>query len=219
VQDAYTIDLARPTLLLALTWHHGGAFGHWGDEAELLCRLFAHIEKRGANLLVRLHDRHRYEPAYLELLAHVSRGRPHVQLKFKSDAPDSFVDLLISHTMLSNYSSMLNAFYYTGRPTVHIDPGTRGPGYYRRWSWGKLRKRRVDDTACLWKLDPGEVGGLRAQSLPDLLAAIDQALADPHCCTERARLFCDRYITGVDGHTCERIERTLAQWLRETPEL
>jgi hypothetical protein len=214
VQPHYAIDLARPTVLLALTWHHGGSLNHWGDEAELLDALLRRIEQRGANALVRMHDRHRYEPEYVALCEQLADGRAGVQLKWKSSAPDSLVDLLVSDAMISNYSSILNGFYHSGRPSVHIDPADAraGQAYYRRWRSGKLQRVRIDDPASLWKLPPSEVGGLRAQSFDELLQCVDRALAEPDCCAELARAFCARYVTEPDGRTCERIAAMLASW-------
>ena len=215
VQADYTIDLSRPTLLLALTWHHGGSLGHWGDESDLLDRLLRHIEARGANTLLRMHDRYRYEPTYLATLERLVNGRASVQLKYKSSSPDSLVDQLVSAAMISNYSSILNGFYHTRRPTLHIDPAdTTGKAqYYRRWKSGRVQSVRVKDPQRIWKLDPGEHGGLRAQSFDELLSAVDLALSDPGCCEQRALDFCRRYISAADGRTCERITRMLHAWL------
>ena len=56
--------------------------------------------------------------------------------------PDS-LDVLLSSAMISNYSSFLNAYYHTGRPSLHIDPVTHGsPNYRRDWRWG-------DDSASI----------------------------------------------------------------------
>jgi hypothetical protein len=219
VQSHYTIDLARPTVLLALTWHHGGSLNHWGSEAELLDGLLRRIEQRGANALVRMHDRHRYEPQYVTLWEQLVQGRPGVQLKWKSSSPDSLVDLLVSDAMISNYSSILNGFYHTRRPSLHIDPADARAGetHYRRWRSGKLQRVRVDDPASLWKLPPSEVGGLRARSFDELLACVDRALAEPDCCAELARAFCERYVTVPDGSTCERIATMLAAWTAAAP--
>jgi hypothetical protein len=217
VQAHYGIDLSRPTVLLALTWHHGGSLHHWGDERELLDRLLRHLETRGANALVRMHDRHRYEPEYAALYEQLVQGRRHVQLKWKSSAPDSLVDLLVSDVMVSNYSSILNGYYHCLRPTVHIDPADArgGAQFYRRWQSGRVRKVRISDPTSTWKLPPSEIGGLRARSFDELLRCVDQALEDPSCCAERAQAFCARYVTAADGSTCERIATLLSAWIAE----
>jgi hypothetical protein len=210
-------DPRQPQILLGLTWHHGAALAHWGDDPALLARLFDHAAGRGARVLARMHDRHRYQPAYLAAVEGTAAGRANVRLAYKDEHPDSLVDLLSSSVLVSNYSSLLNAFYYTRRPTVHLDPHLPGGAglVYRRWKRGKLREERVNSPAEIWKLDPGEIGGLRAKSFDAALRAIDRALDQPDCCERKARRFTDRYITGADGHTCERITGYLRGWLAE----
>lgn len=211
----YTIPVdRRPTVMIGLTWHHGGAFGHWGDEATLLATLCERIGAMNANVLVRMHDRHRYEARYLKLVDRVAAQHAHVQVKFKSDNPDSLIDLLVSDVVVSNYSSLLNHFYYTGRPSVHIDP-TPNDGrtaYYRELKWGFVRKREITDNAEQWKLAPDEIGGLRAQSFDELCTMIEQGLREPTCCDAQARAFTDRYITSADGSSRERAAQGLLQW-------
>ncbi|HXI22067.1 MAG TPA: CDP-glycerol glycerophosphotransferase family protein, partial [Gemmatimonadales bacterium] len=215
-RDAYPVDVAgRKNILLALTWHHGAALAQWGEDATLLGRLFDHAAERGANVLVRMHDRRRFDPEYLHTIARAAADRPTVWICFKDEHPDSLVDLLLSDVMVSNYSSLLNAFYYTGRPTVHLDPHRPGQeGYvYRRWKRGRLREERAREAERIWKLDPGSIGGFRASSFEQALEQIDRALADPGCCAAPARAFTDRYITAVDGHTSARVAGFLEEWL------
>lgn len=215
VQDHYSIDLLRPTVLLGMTWHHGGALGHWGDDETLHEALAQHLGRRGANLLIRMHDRHRYDDADVRRMEALAARHAHVQLKFKSSSPDSLVDLLVSSVMLSNYSSFLNAFYHTAKASVHIHPvAPAGQANYRRHlRWGKLRVKKVDDAMASWKLPPTEVGGLIAHSFEELLTAVDRCLGDPACCAELARSFNERHVTQADGSTCQRITSYLQQWV------
>jgi hypothetical protein len=117
--------------------------------------------------------------------------------------------------MLSNYSSFLNAFYHTGKPSIHIDPLTRdgGPGYRRELRWGRLRVKKVADPYATWKLQPSDVGGLVARDFPELLAAVDRALDEPRCCEALSADFNGRHVTGADGRTSERLARDLRRWL------
>lgn len=214
VQEHYRIDVARPTVLLGMTWHHGGALSHWGDDDALHERLARHIGELGANLLIRMHDRHRYERADVQRMEALAARHRHVQLKFKSDHPDSLVDLLLSSVLVSNYSSLLNAFYYTGKPSVHIDPiAQAGPNYQRVLRWGTLWRRKVQDPLSSWKVSPDDVGGLRARSFDELLAGVTRGLAEPGCCSEAAATFIERHISRADGRSCERIAAALRQWL------
>jgi hypothetical protein len=212
--DHYRIDLERPTVLLGMTWHHGGALEHWGDDAELHQRLAEHVGALGANLLIRMHDRHRYARAEVQRMEALASQYPHVQLKFKNSHPDSLVDLLLSSVLISNYSSLLNAFYYTGKPSIHIDPiAHEGPNYRRDLRWGTLRTKKLEDPLESWKLSPDDIGGLRVGSFSELLAAVSQGLSDPSCCSATAQAFVERHITLADGSSCERICDRLRRWL------
>jgi hypothetical protein len=214
VQPHYRIDLRRPTLLLGMTWHHGGALAHWGDDQKLHEALAARLEQRGANLLIRMHDRHRYESADVARMERLAAQHPNVQLKFKSSSPDSLVDVLVSSVMISNYSSFLNAFYHTGRPSIHIDPiATGGPNYRRELRWGRLWVKKLVDAHATWKLPASDVGGLIAHDFSGLLAAIDRSLDEPRCCEALSADFNRRHVSGADGRTSERIASDLGAWL------
>ena len=216
IHGHYDINLRRKTVLLGMTWHHGGALAHWGDDATLHQRLVEHIGDAGANVLIRMHDRQRYEQPDIERMERLASGFDHVQLSFKSEAPDSLVDLLLSDVVVSNYSSLLNAFYYTRRPTIHIHPVAESmqPQFHRHMKGGRVRKQPVDDPMRFWKLSPQEVGGLRATCFDELLSGIDRALSQPDCCADLASAFIDRYITREDGNSCERIAQYLLDWTR-----
>ncbi len=215
VQAHYRVDLGRPTLLLGMTWHHGGALGHWGDDQALHEALALHLARRGANLLIRMHDRHRYETADVARMERLAATHANVQLKFKSSSPDSLVDLLVSSAMISNYSSFLNAFYHTGKPSIHIDPVARdgGTNYRRHLRFGRLWVKKVADPMASWKLPPSDVGGLVAHDFGELCACVDRALDDPLVCQALSRDFNQRHVTLPDGRTAERVARQLMEWL------
>ncbi len=215
VASHYGFDVQRPTVLLGLSWHHGGALGHWGDDAVLHERLVQHVGSAGGNVLIRMHDRHRYASEDVARMEALAAKHPHVGLKFKSESPDSLVDVLLSDVMISNYSSFLNAFYYTGRPSIHIDPmaGITGTHVFREMKRGKLRVKKVSDPLATWKLSPDDIGGLRAQSFDELLSRIDTAMADPACCKELSAGFIARHVSQENGATRQRIAEHLRQWV------
>jgi len=218
VTDAYPgIDMVkRPNVLIAMTWHHGGLMGHWGDEWELLDKLLNHIEKLGANAILRMHDRKRYDPDYLAAITRFCEKRTGVLLKFKSDSPDSLVDILISDMMITNYSSFANLFYYTGRPTVHIMPPEAGEGLVmRQWSKKEISVEPVDNQEVFWKHPPEDVGGLRALSFDELLQSVKKAIKEPYCCVDIANNFIERHIEKVDGKSCERTAQMFRQWVQK----
>lgn len=216
VQDAYSIDLQKKVVLVALTWHHGGSLVHWGDEEQLLTRLAQHAQALGASILLRMHDRRRYAGDYVALVTRVAESlRGSLMLKWKDESPDNTIDMLVSDVCVSNYSSVLNSFYYTERPTIHIDPHDAEAEHHTtyRLFCGVPIPVRVKGREEIWKLSPDEQGGLRAQSFDELLAHLERALADPTCCGERARAFTRRYVTQVDGESAQRTLRYLEQWL------
>lgn len=227
IQAHYEIDIGRPVIMLGLTWHHGGSLGHWGDEAKLLTRFFVHVRELGASTLVRMHDRHRYDRSYVHMMERLAAAhRGSVMLKWKDESPDSLVDMLVSKALVSNYSSLLNPFYYTERPSIHIDPRTApgAPIVTRRMFLGRPLRQRIEDPQHMWKLSLEEHGGLQARSFVELLSHVETALRDSQCCRARSREFIAKYITQVDGATCARNAAYLRQWLgvsaaRATPTL
>ncbi len=215
VAPHYSFDVGRPTVLLGLSWHHGGALGHWGDDAVLHERLVQHVGAAGGNVLIRMHDRYRYAPEDVARMEALAAQHRHVGLKFKSESPDSLVDVLLSDVMISNYSSFLNAFYYTGRPSIHIDPmaGITGSHVHRQMKRGKLRVKKVSDPMATWKLSPDDIGGLRARSFDELVSSIDTAMGDPACCKELSAAFIARHVSGENGATRHRIAEHLRRWV------
>lgn len=203
----YTVDIAgRKNVLLALTWHHGSALGNFGDDSALFDRLFAALDARNANAIMRMHDRHRFEPAHLENLGRIAARHRNVQLKFKNECPDALVDLSISDVMVSNYSSILNHFYFLQRPTVHIDPADASGRFTEfQWKRGKLRKRAGTAAQDVWKVPPDDIGGVRATSFPELLDAVSRALDEPDCCREASTSFVRKHYAGADGRSCARV--------------
>jgi len=203
----------RPTVLIGMTWHHGGLLGHWGEEWELLGQLLDHLDERGANVILRMHDRMRYDPEYVLEMTRFCEQRSGVLLKFKSESPDSLVDVLVSDAMVTNYSSFANTFYYMEKPCVHIVPPEAGEGLaMSQWSKRGVSKVAVDKRDAFWKVPPEDVGGLRATSFEALLTAVDQTLDEPDCCVELARGYLSRHIESPNGETCQRIQELLETW-------
>ncbi len=203
----YSVDVAtRKTALLALTWHHGSVFGRFGEDEPLFDALFDALARRSCNAIMRMHDRHRFAPDLLAAVERVAARHANVQLKFKDEHPDALVDLSVSDVMVSNYSSILDHFYFLGRPTIHMDPAAEGGEItYCTWKRGKLRVKRGAAVADVWKLPPDEIGGLRVDSFHALLEGLERALDDPGCCRDLAAGFVARNYVGADGRTCARV--------------
>ena len=204
---------AKKVGLIALTWHYGRALSHWGEDLTLFKRLFDYLAERQCALIVRMHDRKRYESAYLGDLEGLAADFPQVVIKFKDEARDSLLDLVVADFMISNFSSILNYFYATRKPSIHIYPvaAANEAFLWRRWRWGKVRVTRVPSAEYVWKLPPEENGGLLVRSFEELLAAVDRAMTDPLCCQEASDRFIERHMAPVDGQTCARICRAIIE--------
>lgn len=206
----------RKVILVALTWHYGRAFAHWGDDIELFSRVLDHLRERGCCAIIRMHDRKRFEPEYLAALEDLVSGRDDAILKFKDRDRDSLLDMIVSDAMISNFSSILNYFYATGKPSIHVYPVAAGSEAFlwRTWKRGKVRTKKVPSADYVWKLPPEENGGLVARTFEDLLSAIDRAVDDPRCCEDTSRDFIDRHMAPVDGGTRERIGQAILDLAR-----
>jgi hypothetical protein len=217
----YRIDVAgRKTLLLNFGWHYGRIFpGSWQPrllgsspmDADLafVRALFARADVHGASVLFCLHDRWRYEPAYLEAL-HREAGRfPHVELKHKNERPDNLADLVVADAWVSNLSSFVTFFYHFGRPSVHLCPKPEAKIRYSRVTRLGLRARGGEQDVE-WMNQPEDNGGLTAYDGEGALAAVDRALTDPDCCRERARQWLEAHVAGVDGQASRRLGDAIA---------
>ncbi|MCD6500283.1 MAG: hypothetical protein J7M25_18460 [Deltaproteobacteria bacterium] len=208
----YSIDiLNRPTVLLSLTWAFGRTLQRFGNDIETIDRLFSSVEARGGNVLFCLHDRFRYDKKYLVALHAVAARHEHVQIKHKDEHPDNLADLIVADVMISNYSSFINFFYPTERPSIHIFPVIETEDGYQMHQYrrGKVRPWNVSHNDPFWMIPPEDTGGLVVHDEPELMAALDRALAEPDCCQQTSRSWIDRYVEGMDKTTCARIEAAL----------
>jgi CDP-glycerol glycerophosphotransferase (TagB/SpsB family) len=206
-QPYYPFDIVkRKTVLVAPTWHYGEVLAHWGTDADLLERLMSRFAFHDVNVILRLHDSFRMSKSYRRFLHELAARHPHVVLKFKDRDPDNYLDMQVADVLVTNYSSIANLFYATGRPTIHIYPVRSADEAFlwRQYTVAGVVKKKVPSARYIWKLSPEEHGGLQATSFDGLLAAVDQALDEPTCCETRAQSFLDTYMLGADGHTCER---------------
>ncbi len=206
-QPFYPFDVVkRKTVLLAPTWHYGEVFAHWGRDADLFDRLLAHLHRRGTNVIIRLHDSFRFETSYRAFLDGLAHRYPNVLLKFKNQHPDNFLDLQVADVLVTNFSSIANLFYATGRPTVHLYPVASADEAFmnRHYTVFGIRKEEVESARFIWKLPPEENGGLLACDFDQMMAQIDRGLDEPDCCRDRAQFFLDKHMLGADGHNAKR---------------
>ena len=201
----------RKTVLIAPTWHYGEVFSHWGKDEELFEKLFQKIEDYDANVILRLHDSYRFDDYYVEFLEELSERHPNVLLKFKDRDPDNLLDMMVSDVLITNFSSIANLYYATGRPTLHVYP-VKSEDEEFQWKQSTvlgMRTKKLDSVKYIWKLPPEENGGLLAMNFEELIDQLELAFNDPDCCKEKSEAFLDKYMLGADGKSCERIWEAL----------
>lgn len=207
-QPYYPFDIVNnPTVLIAPTWHYGEVFAHWGTDKELFPKLIDQIANRGGNVILRLHDSFRFDKEYISFLNNLSDQYDNVLLKFKDQCPDNLLDLQVSDVLITNYSSIANLFYATGRPAIHIYPVKDADEEFmwRNQTFAGVYKKSVHSARFIWKLSPSEHGGLMARDFRELQDQVDYSLEHPDCCKDAAEQFLDRYMLAADGKNCERI--------------
>jgi hypothetical protein len=206
-QPYYPFDVAsQKTVLIAPTWHYGEVFAHWGTDADLMTRLVRRCTDRGANVILRLHDSFRFSKKYRAFLKNLADRHRGVMLKFKDHAPDNYLDLQVADVLVTNFSSIANLFYATGRPTAHVYPVADADEAFmtRRLTLTGVSENEVENARFIWKRPPTDHGGMLARSFPELIRQVERGLDEPDCCREAAQKFVDEHMMGADGHACER---------------
>ena len=218
LQPFYPFDVVnKPTVLIAPTWHYGEVFSHWGNDRDLFPELLDHITAKGANVILRLHDSFRFDKEYREFLNSLSSKYENVQIKFKNYNPDNLLDLQVSDLLITNYSSIANLFYATGRPTLHVYPVEHADEEFltRNHTFAGVYTKKVNSARYVWKLDPEENGGLLSNDFNELKSQVDYALANPDCCKTKAENFLNEYMLGADGNNCDRVWDALEELVSE----
>ncbi len=208
LQQYYPFDvIGKKTVLIAPTWHYGEVFAHWGHDAELFHKLLSRLKARNTNVILRLHDSFRYPKNYIKTLNELAENHGSIVLKFKNHSPDNFFDMQVADGLITNFSSIANLFYATGRPTIHIYPvaDCDEEFMWRRYTPAGIYSKKVNSVKYIWKLAPEENGGLLASSFPELMSHVDKILEEPECCREKADNFLTKYMLGADGKNCARI--------------
>lgn len=214
VQPFYPFDVQqRKTVLLAPTWHYGEVFSHWGGDRIVLTKLLENLYERSCNVILRLHDSFRFEKSYVRWLYALKQQFPNLLLKFKDHNPDNFLDLQVADVLVTNYSSIANLYYATGKPTIHIYPVKAADEAFiwRKYTLLGQKSVKIPKARFIWKLPPEEHGGLMAKSAGELIDMVGNALDNPGCCHDQSREFLQRHMLGADGGNRERIYKTLKE--------
>lgn len=211
----YRIDVARrKTVLLSITWHSGGIFPG-GDDGAFVADLLSAVRSRGADLLICLHDRHRYPATLVARLEALAKTEPGCELRFKSDHPDNLGDLLVADVMVSNLSSFLVYFYVLGRPAIHIVPDSRERLDRVTMLFSRFRLQRRVRADAAWMIDPTDTGGPRANNAQATIDATLAALDNPAPGAAAATRWLDRHVPLLDGEAPARIKQALEALCRD----
>lgn len=234
LQSDYSIDLARKTVLLNITWHYGGVFAQPAGVLARLRRLvdpalgrdrdFAFVEElaaavaeRDANLLFCLHERGRYAPAMVERFTTIAGRHRNVELKFKDERPDNLADLLIADVMVSNYSSFITPFYLRGRPAIHIRP-VRQPDMrfdFAMLTFAGLWARRAAADRGAYMLSLDDTGGPIVDTAEAAIGAVLHGLDHPDDGIAPTRAWLDRHLHrppgGASAHLLDEIRALVAR--------
>ncbi|WP_020402254.1 CDP-glycerol glycerophosphotransferase family protein [Gracilimonas tropica] len=218
MQPYYPFDVVnKKTVLIAPTWHYGEVFSHWGSDADIFEKLLQRIDKHDANVILRLHDSFRFDKKYIRFTEELAERHPNTMLKFKDKNPDNLLDMMVSDALITNYSSIANLYYATGRPTIHVYPVKNEDEDFlwrKQTAIGTL-KTTIDSVKYIWKLPPEEHGGMMAKNFDALINQVDRALEDPDCCKEQAQQFLDEYMLGADGKNCDRIWNSINELVNQ----
>ncbi len=214
LQKYYPFDIVnKQTVLIAPTWHYGEVFAHWGDDDTLFNKMLMNLQERDINVILRLHDSYRFDHHYVEFLQNLEVKYPNVMLKFKDVNPDNFLDLQVSDVLVTNFSSIANLFYATGRPTIHIYPVKSED---ESFMWKKktiigIRKKKVDSVKFIWKYPPKDNGGFLAMNFDEMMDQINEGLDNPHSCKAKSEEYLKNHMLGADGKNCDRIWNALVE--------
>lgn len=204
----YPFDIENhKTVLFAPTWHYGEIFSHWGTDAELITRMIEDLDDREVNVIMRMHDSFRFGDDYVSFLKNLEHAHSNVLVKFKDEHPDNFLDMQVADVMVSNFSSIANLFYATGKPTVHIYPVNSEDETFmwRQKTIIGVREKSVESARFIWKYPPEDNGGLLARNFDEMMEQIHLGLEDPNCCDEQSKAYLNKHMLGADGKNCERI--------------
>jgi hypothetical protein len=229
LQPYYDIDIvSKKVVLLSISWHYGRMqsqnltsrrlyFRDSRMTADLnsLIEILETIREAGMNCLLCLHDKKRYESKYLSRLLSVTRPFDNLQIKFKSEHQDNLADLVAADIMISNLSSFITFFYFSGRPSIHLLPSTDHLDAlrYAQYMNGKLSFRKLQTGEPIWMNDPNDNGGLTAHSVAEIKYCLNRAIADPRCCLDRSRRWIKRHVHRPDGQTAHRFYNMLLEFV------
>lgn len=210
VAAQYRIDVARrKTVLLSVTWH-SGTIAADNDAVGFVRSLLRVTSARNANLLICLHERRRYDLAFIAAIEALVAAEPHCEIRFKDEHPDNLSDLLAADVMISNLSSFLAYFYLLGRPAIHVLPQLQARIDRVVMLLSRWRIRRTVRAEQAWMIDPQDTGGPRVADAEAAALAVADALGDPAPGGIAAQAWLERHVPLLDERAPARIKEALS---------
>lgn len=160
------LDPDKKTVLYCPSWDHGsprGLFALWFEDGHERIRVdeFCHhvTDTLGCNLIVRLHERHRYSQNWLATYADIFRHYG-VNAHFLNDQPDITPFVKYSDQGITDYSNSISYFLTMDKPVIYISDGI-----LPKW----------DGKAGGWPIEDRQISGPTVLQFEGLLDAIDDA--------------------------------------------
>lgn len=216
LEEYYELDLTgRKNILLSFTWNFGTkAFGVLGDDDAIFTELLNSAAENDANIIFSLHDKFRYAPELIERIEFYANRYPHSFIKYKNEHADNLADLVVSDVMICNFSSFIVFHYFTGKPSIHIQPVDMkkkfvGLPTMKKGAPRPIARRNNDK---LWLYPFEDNGGSLPLDRQSLIAGLSRCLEDDGYCSDKAKRFISDKFFNPDGQTSHRIIADLKDW-------
>ena len=98
---------AGKVCLFAPTWHYERIFPYGDDDLQVFEAIFRLAAGEGVSVILRMHDRMRFDAGYLKALEALTEKHSNVLIKYKNESRDSMFDMMVADFAISNYSSLL----------------------------------------------------------------------------------------------------------------
>jgi hypothetical protein len=217
LEDYYRLDVTgRKNILISLTWNFGDkAFGVLGDDDAIFTEIFRIAEAHDANIIFSMHDRFRFNDGFVQKIEYYAARYPRSFVKFKNEHADNLADLVVSDVMICNFSSFIVFHYFTGKPSIHIQPVDDSKWFIGlpTLKGGRIRGNLRLNTRRLWLYPFQDNGGLLPLTQQQLADDLSRSLEDPTFGQQQAQQFIADKIHNPDGATCNRIIRDLKDWI------
>lgn len=215
LKSYYGLDVEnRKNILISFTWNYGDkAFGPLGNDEDIFNQIISTAKAHNANIIFSLHDKYRFHENILAQIDYFSGQYENTFVKFKNEHPDNLADLTVSDVMICNFSSFIVFHYFTGKPSIHIQPVDTSKFLL------KLPKLKKNKPSFIWRRNSKtwlysfkDNGGVMPTSSENLIELLNEALNSPNLGIGQAEKFISSKIEKPDGNSCYRMIQELKEW-------